>query len=294
LQRLSACVPAPADVIVHVDDNQTALADEITRRHKDVRVLVSTENVGPGGGRNKLLAAAAHSIVASFDDDSYPVDADYFSRVLALSEVFPRASVISGPVVHPGEKIPPRANVANWVADFIGCGCAYRRDDFLQIGGYVPIAIAYGMEEVDLALRLHAAGKGVLHSSWLRVFHDTNLEHHADATITAASISNLALLAYLRYPAGAWAVGAGQCFNRIRWLVANRRYAGIVRGVRDIPAHLRKHGRYRRTLPGNAVRSYLTLRRNPQPANAGGGLDFEAGLAGMVTSLKCHTQSADA
>jgi GT2 family glycosyltransferase len=237
-----------------------------------------------------MLAAASHPIVASFDDDSYPTDADYFSRVLALFQLFPRASVISGQVVHRGEKIAPRTNAANWVADFVGCGCAYRRDDFLQIGGYVPIAIAYGMEEVDLALRLHAAGKGVLHSSWLRVFHDTNLEHHADATITAASIANLALLAYLRYPAGAWAVGVGQCFNRIRWLVANRRYAGIVRGVRDIPAHLRKHGRYRRTLPSSAVRSYLTLRRSPQPASASGSLDFEGTLAGMITSLNCQTQ----
>ena len=37
------------------------------------------------------------------------------------------------------------------MADFSGGGCAYRKTRYLEIGGYVPIPTAYGMEEVDLA-----------------------------------------------------------------------------------------------------------------------------------------------
>ncbi len=37
----------------------------ITERHPKVRVILSQNNVGPGGGRNKLIQAAQHEFVAS-------------------------------------------------------------------------------------------------------------------------------------------------------------------------------------------------------------------------------------
>ena len=93
--------------------------------------MVSQESVGPGGGRNKLVAAARNEIVASFDDDSYPIDADYFARVQGLFEQFPDASILSAAIYERGQPIGPDAREAAWVSDFSGCACAYRRADFL-------------------------------------------------------------------------------------------------------------------------------------------------------------------
>jgi hypothetical protein len=121
------------------------------------------------------------------------------------------------------------------------------------------------MEEVDFALRLHAKGGKVLGTQWLRVFHDTDRARHADPAVTAASIANLALLAFLRYPIHLWTIGVAQCANRIQWLIRNGRQRGIVTGIAEIPARLWRHRRRRGPLPSRVIKSYFALRRQPIP-----------------------------
>ena len=263
LKVIQSCTPAPDEILVHVDDNRLECAGAIRAAFPDVRVLLSHERVGPGGGRNKLLAAAGHDLVASFDDDSYPIDSDYFARVRDLFAKHEDASVICAALYHRGETIALDDRRAEWTADFCGGACVFRRRAFLAAGGYVPLPVAYGMEEVDLALRLHARGGRILTSSWLRVFHDTDLQRHGNPRVTAGSIANVALLAYLRYPVSLWIVGFGQCVNRVVWLLRHGRRRGIWTGMTMIPAHLRAHREYRLPLAFREVKSYLALRRAP-------------------------------
>ena len=263
LRNLQDCQPPPAEILVHVDGNQTACAAAIQKEFPGVRVLLSAENLGPGGGRNKLIAAASHPIVSSFDDDSYPLDADYFGSLATLFARHPAASVVTARVYERGTNLEPATELDEWVSDFCGGACAYRREAFLQTGGYVPLPVAYGMEEVDLALRLHARAGRVLRSQRLRVFHDTDLARHGSPQITAASICNLALLTYLRYPRRLWIIGAAQCFNRILWLVRHGRCRGILSGLLGIPRALIQNRHHRARLSASAVRSYLKLRRSP-------------------------------
>lgn len=266
LRILYQCDPAPAEILVHVDAGQHDTAAAVAREYPDLTVLVSEARVGPGGGRNRMMAAASHPIVASFDDDSYPIDRDYFARVQQAFTQFPEAWVVDSRVFHLHQAIEPDHAAAKWVADFSGGGCAYRRERYLQTGGYVPLPTAYGMEEVDFGLRLHALGGRVLRSGTLRVFHHTDLSHHADPSITSASIVNLALLTYLRYPLSMWAIGAAQCANRIQWLLRHGRRRGVWSGLVSIPAAIAEHRRERDPLPRRAVRSFLALRRSPRPA----------------------------
>jgi GT2 family glycosyltransferase len=265
LRVIQSCEPGPAEILVHVDGNRVQCAEAIRDAFPEVRVLLSRERVGPGGGRNKLVAAAKSDLVASFDDDSYPIDSDYFDRAVQLFHKQTDAAVICAALYHRGETIALDARDAQWTADFSGGACIYRRDVFLAAGGYVPLPIAYGMEEVDLALRLHSRGARVLTSSWLRVFHDTDLQRHGDLQVTAGSVANVALLAYLRYPVSLWLVGVGQCVKRVLWLLRHRRWRGICTGVAMIPAHLRANRQYRMPVRHEAVRSYLALRRAPVP-----------------------------
>jgi len=263
LRVIQSCVPAPDEILVHVDANQVACETAIREAFEGVRVLRSDEQIGPGGGRNKLVEAAQFELVASFDDDSYPIDSDYFERALTVFEKFPDASVVCAALYHAGESIGLDDRSAHWTADFSGGACFYRRKAFLDAGGYVPLPVAYGMEEVDFAIRLHSQGGRILTTRWLRVFHNTDLKRHADPRVTAGSIANLALLAYLRYPVSLWGIGAGQCANRLLWLLRHGRRRGIWKGIAMIPAHLRTNQRYRLPLSSSAVRSYLALRRTP-------------------------------
>ena len=263
LRVLQNCVPAPDELLVHVDANQIAIENAIRDAFPTVKVLRSEKQVGPGGGRNKLVNEARGELVASFDDDSYPIDSDYFARARQVFEKFPEASVVCAALYHAGESIGLDERSAHWTADFSGGACIYRRDAFLDAGGYVPLPVAYGMEEVDLAIRLHSQGGRILTTPWLRVFHNTDLKRHSDPKVTAGSIANLALLAYLRYPISLWGIGVGQCANRLFWLLRHGRRRGILKGVTMIPAHLRANRGYRLPVSEQTVRSYLALRRTP-------------------------------
>lgn len=265
LTILHQCDPPPDEIIVHVDGGEHTCAAVIEREFPNVRVMTSDGRLGPGGGRNKLIAAASHPLVASFDDDSYPIDHDYFERVQQVFEEFPAAWVVDSHVYHLHQPIEPDANHSEWVADFSGGACAYRRTRFFEIGGYVPLPTAYGMEEVDAGLRLHAAGGRVLRSRRLRVFHNTDLARHADPAVTAASIANIALLAYLRYPRWLWGLAVAQCVKRIGWLVSQQRFRGVVTGVFSIPATIAQHRQAREPVSARALRSYWALRRHPIP-----------------------------
>ena len=263
LRVIQSCVPSPTEILVHVDANQISCENAIRDAFPSVRVLRSEQQVGPGGGRNKLVEAARFEFVASFDDDSYPIDSDYFARALRVFEKFPEASLICAALYHAGESIGLDAQSAQWTADFSGGACIFRRKAFIDAGGYVPLPVAYGMEEVDLAIRLHSQGGKILTTPWLRVFHNTDLQRHGDPRVTAGSIANLALLAYLRYPVSLWGIGVGQCANRLLWLLKHGRRRGILKGVTMIPAHVWENHRYRAPVSKKVVRSYLALRRAP-------------------------------
>jgi GT2 family glycosyltransferase len=262
IAQICTCDPAPAEVIVHVDGDDEETESQLAQlAMPQLVVLRSQQQVGPGGGRNRAIAQASQAIVASFDDDSYPLDRDYFARLLQLFADFPQAAVIGATIIHRGESVPADQPTCRWVADFVGCGCAYRKAVFLQTSGYVPLPVAYSMEEVDLSLRLHHQGWQILSSEQLRVFHDTDLGHHSSARVTAASIANLALLSYLRYPPQFWGVGILQCLNRVRWLLLHGRYAGILTGVLSIPTLLWQHRHQRQTIAPAGLRLYQQLRQ---------------------------------
>lgn len=268
LRKIYDCYPVPAEVIVHVDGGDKETEALLLTEFPQVQVIKSTVSIGPGGGRNKIIARASHRIVASFDDDSYPIDSDYFISLLRQFERFPNAAVIGSKIFHIGSAISELQDKASWVANFTGCGCAYQRDTFTKTSGYVELPIAYGMEEVDLALQLQCSNWGILESSLLRVFHDTQLAHHIEPRIVAGSLANIALLVYLRYPFNYWLYGLLQYLNRIYWQISHQRWTGILQGICDTPRLVYQHRHLRQPVSSHCLIKYLHLRRRNTPAIA--------------------------
>jgi len=266
INQLLECDPCPDEIIIHIDGGDTVTESMLqTSELQNIVMLRSSTQMGPGGGRNRAIAQAKHPIIASFDDDSYPIDKDYFQRLLNLFEAYPNAAVIAAAIYHQNETIAPDQRSDTQVADFVGCGCAYRQSVFQQTSGYVPLPLAYGMEEVDFSLRLHAMGWQVVQSQWLRVFHDTKLEHHQRPQVTAASIANQALLTYLRYPTELWWLGIAQCLNRIIWLIQHQRFSGIFGGIWMIPQLIKANYSHRQTVSSDSLQSFINLRRHSIP-----------------------------
>jgi glycosyltransferase involved in cell wall biosynthesis len=261
IRKILACRPAPDEVLVHVDAGQDACAEAIRRAFSDIPIIISRDAVGPGGGRNKLMAVARNVLVANFDDDSYPYDPDFFARAVEIFTRFPQTSVVSGMVIHRHQAIPAAERKIAECGNFSGGAVVFQRDDLIEAGGYVPLPIAYGAEEEDLALRLFDRRKVIMFSPWLRVFHDTTLEHHNDPIINAHVIANIGMLAFLRYPSRYWFYGFGQVANRVRWCVSGGRRRGILRGLVLLPIQILKHRALRAPVSPQAIRAKRKLRK---------------------------------
>jgi glycosyltransferase involved in cell wall biosynthesis len=290
VRRLQDCRPAPSEILVHVDGNNAALAEDLRQKFPGITVLLSPDRLGPGGSRNKLLQCALEELVASFDDDSYPADTDFFARVVHAAGECPDAAIYSATLLD--GTIQASSTGMTRVATFVGAGCIYRRTPFLQTTGYVPLPLAYGMEEVDLSLRLHAMGHRIVHAPQLRVVHEVaplkdvrrivfdglwpHLEtmqdpgHRDTHEISAGTVANLALLPFLRYPVILWPYGMAQCLHKVLELVLNGRVREALAGLLQIPSHLWRHRGRRGPLTVPQVWSYMQLRKERRSAPSPG------------------------
>lgn len=270
LERIVLCRPLPAKIIVHLDapaDN--ALAD-ISRLFPDVVVLSSSTRLGPGGGRHRALMACDTPIAVSFDDDSYPIDEQFFSEVARLFAQNEDVALLAAQIWHRNEKMP---ELADWMFErpnFVGCGFAIRVEAYRKIRGYLPRPIAYGVEETDVSLQLFAARQRICQVGALRVFHDTDLKHHSSPVITAASITNLGLYAFLHYPVSRFGWGVLQVANRVRFLASRRRFRGIITGFLAIPLDCYRFRQYRDPVdPDVLSRFFRLISRDPKPTVQG-------------------------
>ena len=126
LAKIQECDPQPAEIWVHVDLGDGTLERELDRRFPNVSVLTSPTRQGPGGGRHRCLLACAAPYAVSFDDDSYPVDLDFFSTVERLFFEHPDAAILGAKIWHRHESEIARAKELACVPSYIGCGHAVR------------------------------------------------------------------------------------------------------------------------------------------------------------------------
>jgi GT2 family glycosyltransferase len=274
LRRLEHCRPAPAEIVVHVDGGDPEIVASVRTHHSSVRVLTSEKLLGPGGARNRMIASATNELVANFDDDSFPAEPDYFARVMRLAERFPEAAILSA-ASHEKEW---HSMQFQSIAMPSGCGCVFRKSWFMRTSGFVPLPVAYNMEEVDIGLQLHALGGVIVHDPFLRVIHKHATEKEINPETNARVLANTALFPFLRFPAWLWPLGAWSVFRRVLLLVAWNWTAGLLKGLRMIPDHLARHKNYRRVMASPSILSWLILKRWPRnlgDANSLDGADAE-------------------
>ena len=204
LEKVRSCDPQPAEILVHVDAANGTLECKLRRQFPDVKILTSSTRLGPGGGRHRCLVACNTPYAVSFDDDSYPVDRDFFSHIEPLFLRHPRAAIFGASIWHRCEAERPRIEEVVRVAIYTGCGYAVRLAAYRQVRGTLSLPVAYGMEETDLSIQLFAAGWQIYEAGLLRVLHDTDSKHHDSFEITAGAISNVGLFVFLHFPVIRW------------------------------------------------------------------------------------------
>lgn len=261
IRHIRSCNPAPEEILVYIDNGDEETRQVLKRDHQDVQILFCREHLGPGGGRNRLVDVAACEFLVTFDDDSYPLDDDFFQHIHSLFTDNPKSAVIAARIFHPEDPQQEASDTLSQTADFVNCGAAYRRDAFLRTTGFLELPIAYGMEEVDLALRLIDLNWTILRSGRLRVYHNTDRSHQKSPAIVAGSLANVALLAWLRYPASYGWLGIAQVCHRVLWQLSHGGWNGLIQGLIQIPMLIWKYRRERAPVSTATIREYRRLRR---------------------------------
>jgi len=100
LKKIDKCDPKPAEIWTHIDLSDGTLEGVLREQFPDVRVLTSPVRLGPGGGRHRCLVACGTPYAVSFDDDSYPVDPDFFFSTERLFCEYPRAAIFGARIWH--------------------------------------------------------------------------------------------------------------------------------------------------------------------------------------------------
>lgn len=244
LDRILECHPLPREILLHYDGGWEPEQDLALNRPVPFRVFRSSDNLGPGGGRDLMYRAAACDIVISFDDDSWPIDRDFFQRALAVMEAFPNAAVMS-PAVYLREKplLPTMAEASEGVT-FEGSASVTRRSHYLKLPGYVPVPDAYGVEEVDISLQAHAAGFQILQCPWLRAWHDRPYADYQHGLVPW--VKNEVLLAYLRYPRWLQPWGWLRSVRHVLNHYSPNRLGVLLRALAVTPSHCQRYARHRR------------------------------------------------
>jgi GT2 family glycosyltransferase len=261
LEKLQICDPRPAAILVHIDSSDGRLESELNTRFPDVVVLTSPIRRGPGGGRHRCLLACKTAFAASLDDDSYPIDADFFAAVERLFLEYPEVALFEANVWHRNEAIKPRTRNLTPIPTYLGCGYAIRVEVYRTMRGHLDRPIGYGMEEFDVGLQLFVMGWRMMRAEDLRVFHDTELKHHRSAEITAGSIANVALFGFLHYPVGAWALIVAQLTSKVFYCVRRGRFGGILSGLSQIPGDCYRYRMHRNPVPWKTLKRYIEFRR---------------------------------
>ena len=261
LKRIHECDPVPAEVVVHVDASDGKLEQVIMDAYPMVRLLSSPIRVGPGGGRHRCIMGATQPNFVSFDDDSWPVDLDFFSTLEKLFNENPKVALLGATIYDRSQRQPEKMNTLFRAYAYTGCGYGVRVKAYNETTGHLDRYCPYGFEEFDLAMQLHGNRWELADCRNLRVFHDTSLAHHPRAEITAGTIENAALITYLRYPIRLWYYGILQYLNVIWFMIKMRRYHGLPTGILRTPLTLWSYRRRRQVLGAHSVSSYLQLRR---------------------------------
>jgi len=276
LEKVLACDPQPAEIWVHIDQNDGVLERHLMERFPGVHILTSAGRLGPGGGRHRCLLACGAPYAVSLDDDSWPVDADFFAAIDPLFSSYPRAAIFGASIWHRAEAEIRRSRAVRRVASYVGCGHAVRVAAYRDIRGYLARPMAYAIEESDVGLQLFVRGWQVFSAEELRVYHDTDRTHHEASEVTASTITNLALLAFLHYPAMDLGRGAAQVANRVAYSVRRGRIRGVASGVGGIVTDCYRNRALRAPIRHEVLMEYLRLRQSEaDPITDSGSAVFE-------------------
>ena len=164
LQQLTDQNPPPNEILVCADGCSDQTASRVATEFPNVRLFVNDCPLGSVGSRDQLVRAASGDWILSVDDDSHPMQADFFQSALHLIGSHPEAAVFTFPELRDeGQYSQPNKtpeSIGRYVAAYANCAALMNRTFYLTQPGF-PSFFHHMYEEPDFALQCYAGGKAV-------------------------------------------------------------------------------------------------------------------------------------
>lgn len=173
-ERLLKLNPQPLEILICADG---CIDDTMAMLSCDFPMFTILENSPAQGSvpsRDRLLRLAKGDMVVSLDDDSYPVNNDFFARLGPILEAHPEAAVITFPelrddgVFASPSKTPSAPG--HYVSAYPNCAAAMRREFYLRQPGFLKF-FTHMYEETDYALQCYSSNAAVWFEPSLVVRH---------------------------------------------------------------------------------------------------------------------------
>ena len=250
LRKLFELQPRADEILICADGCKDGTSEMVREGFPECKLLENKEQRGSVFSRDRLLRAAAGDIVASFDDDSYPLDKDFLKRAAELFAEESEVAVISFPEIRNDEEFAHHTKTPSspphLVSAYANCAAAMRRAAYLRSQGF-PAFFEHMYEEPDYALQCYALGYEVRFEPSLPVRHHVSTNqrepikrHHLNARNELWSVlmrcpfpyvMGVALFRIWRQFRYACSEGFGWAINEPRWWLSALR--GIPECVRN-------------------------------------------------------------
>ncbi|MDQ7799266.1 MAG: glycosyltransferase [Candidatus Edwardsbacteria bacterium] len=167
--------------ILVVDDGSTDGTSGIVGKYPGIR-LIRQGNAGPAAARNNGVTQAEAPVVVFTDSDCVP-QPDWLEKMIGPLEADPNVTAVKGAYRTKQHQIAARFVQLEYEdkyqllkkrqnIDFIDTySAAFRRDIFLQFGGYDTSFKVACAEDVELSYRMHNAGHRMIFAPQALVYH---------------------------------------------------------------------------------------------------------------------------
>jgi GT2 family glycosyltransferase len=216
-------------VVDNASENRLEIDASLASRVR-LRIIELQQNIGAAArnvGVRHAQASGAEDWIVMLDDDSHPMDCRHIDVLLNAPA---NVAAIGADIFLP-DGSRERGGLPEVV---IGCGCAIRREAFLEVGGY-DAAFDYYAEEYDLCAKLILAGWRILQDDRFRVLHEKTQAGRDFNVIVHRLVRNNAWVMQRYSPAASRRQEVARTIERYAGIAMNEHAAcGFATGMRDL------------------------------------------------------------
>jgi GT2 family glycosyltransferase len=174
LERLGRMTPPPDEILLTADGCTDDTVRMVEADFPHCLLIINEKGQGSIPSRDDMVKRATGDIVMSLDDDSYPLEDDFFARLPNLFERHPEVAVMTFPELRDDGSFVPKNRTpetpGRYLSAYANNAAAMRREAFIACGGYVRFFV-HAYEEPDYALQCYEHLSAVWFEPTLTIRH---------------------------------------------------------------------------------------------------------------------------